>query len=196
MANPGKLAAGTLAAIVGPIVAAALLVETPAEESGRKVAVTIAADGRATVRHVSGRQYLQAYLDVIGVATACDGITGPEIDRARRQGRKFTEAECAAMLEAALVEHSKIVMGCTPGLALSSDPGLERRREGPRFAAVAGNYNHGRVCTSTARIRFNRGDYAGGCEALTWYRKAGGKVWPGLVSRRQREWVKCVGGLR
>lgn len=187
--------AGTLAAVVGIAVATALLTHTPEEESGRKVAVTVAPDGTATVRHVSGRQYLKAYLDIVGVATACDGITGPEIDKARRSGRVFTEAECAAMLGKALTEHGKIVMACSPGLALSNDPATERRREGPRFAAISGNYNHGRFCTSTARKRFDAGNYPGGCVALTWFNKAGGRVSKGLVARRERERRICVGGL-
>lgn len=187
--------AGTLAAIVGVGVAGALLTAIPQEESGRKVQATVAADGKATVKHISGRQYLRAYLDIIGVATACDGITGPAIDKARRDGRVFTESECTVMLEAALLRHAKVVMACSPGLALSANPAIERRREGPRFASVSGDYNHGRYCTSTARKRFDVGDYAGGCVALTWYNQAGGSVNRGLVARRGREREVCDNGL-
>lgn len=190
-----KPKAGTLAAIVGAGVAGLLFNATPEEESGRKVDVTIAQDGAATVRHVSGKQYLRPYLDIVGVATACDGITGPEIDKARRNGRVFTEAECTAMLERALIQHAKVVMGCSPGLALSADAAIERRRQGARFAAISGNYNHGRYCSSTARKRFDAGDYAGGCEALTWFNRAGGRVVRGLKLRRERERRVCVGGL-
>lgn len=194
-AKPVSPKAGTLAAVVGVAVAGALFTTIPKEESGRTVQATVAPDGKATVKHISGKQYLRAYLDIIGVATACDGITGPEIDRARSSGRVFTEAECTVMLEAALLRHAKVVMGCSPGLALSANPAMERRREGPRFASVSGDYNHGRYCTSTARARFNAGDYAGGCVALTWYNKAGGRVVRGLVDRRAREYKKCAGGL-
>lgn len=184
-----------LAAIVGIGVATLLLEETPMEESGRKVEVTMDAQGRAKVKHISGKQYLKTYLDIVGVATACDGITGEEIRAARKAGKVFTEAECAALLETNLLIHAKIVMKCSPGLALSDNADLEKRREGPRFASVAGNYNHGRFCTSTARKRFDVGNYPGGCEALTWFNRAGGRVVNGLKARRSREFKICTKGL-
>lgn len=190
---PGKV---TLALIVGAGVAAALGKFIPAEESGRKVEASVAQDGTLQVRHISGKQYLRAYLDIVGVATACDGITtyrGKPI----KIGQQFTEEQCAAMLEEELITHAQGVMKCTPGLARSSNPTIERRREGPRFAAVSLAYNVGvrRYCGSTAAKRFNAGAYDSGCEALTWWNKAGGRVVKGLVARRERERRVCVGGL-
>ena len=112
MADLKQLAAKTLAGILGSATAAAMLLTSiPAEESGRKVAVTIAPSGAATVRHIAGRQYLNAYLDVVGVATACDGITKNIKIRMR-----FTEAQCTVMLENALIEHAEGVIACVPGL--------------------------------------------------------------------------------
>lgn len=191
--NAGKV---TLAMVVGTGVAAALGAFIPMEESGRKVEATVAAGGELQIRHISGRQYLTAYLDIVGVATACDGITtwrGKPLAR----GMKFTEAQCAAMLEEELVKHAQAVMACTPGLALSGVPAIEKRREGPRFAAVSLAYNIGpnRYCASTARVRFNSGDFAGGCTALTWFYRAGGAVVTGLVNRRAREAKVCREGL-
>lgn len=192
-AFPGKT---TLAMVVGGAVALALGVSIPKEESGRTVRATLAPTGELRIQHISGKQYLAAYLDVVGVATACDGLTsyrGRKITIADR----FTEAQCAAMLEEELVTHAQGVMGCTPGLALSPDPKVEIPRQGPRFAAVSLAYNVGvrRFCTSTARARFNAGNYAGGCDALTWFNKAGGRVLPGLVARRGREAKVCRNGL-
>lgn len=186
----------TLASVVGASVALALGVAIPSEESGRKVDATLGEQGELRIRHISGKQYLRAYLDIVGVATACDGLTS-------YRGRKikitdqFTEAQCAEMLEEELVVHAQGVMACTPGLALSDVAGLERRRQGPRFAAVSGAYNYGvgLYCRSTARARFNAGNYAGGCVALTWFNRAGGRVNRGLVNRRDRERKVCVGGL-
>lgn len=186
----------TLAAIVGVNVAAALGAFIPAEESGRKVTVTVNPDTSLNVRHVSGKQYLKVYLDIVGVATACDGITtykGKPLPR----NHTFTEAQCTAMLEEELVKHAQGVMSCSPGLALSPAILTEKRREGPRFASVSLAYNIGigRYCSSTARRRFNAGDYAGGCEALTWFNKAGGRVVRGLVNRRNKEAKVCREGL-
>ena len=205
MANPnpqpkvrgGKRgAAVTLASIVGLSVASALGAFVPKEESGRTVEASVRDDGSLKIKHVKGRQYLTVYLDMVGVATACDGITtlnGKPMPR----NHTFTEEECAALLEAELVKHAKGVMSCTPGLALSHKPHVETFREGPRFAAVSLAYNVGvgAYCRSTARKRFNAGNVMGGCTALTWWNKAGGRTVRGLVLRRNREATVCREGL-
>ncbi|WP_336981591.1 lysozyme [Altererythrobacter fulvus] len=197
MADPQpRSGRATLAMVVGAGVAAALGAFVPMEESGRRVEASVAESGELQIRHISGSQYLAVYLDMVGVPTVCDGITSWR-GKPLPKGRIFTEAECAAMLEEELVKHASAVMACTPGLALSADPAMERRREGPRFAAVSLAYNAGagRYCSSTARARFNAGDYPGGCTAITWWNKAGGFVVKGLVSRRAREAKVCREGL-
>lgn len=181
--------AGTLAAVVGSAAAALLLVLTPAEESGRKVDVTVAEDGTASVRHVSGPQYLNAYLDIANVPTACDGIT-----RGVKMGQRFTEAQCVAKLERELVTHAEGVMRCTPRLA---DPG----RDNQRAAAVLFAYNVGvgAYCGSTAAKRFNAGAWGAGCDAFLMWDKArvNGVLRPvrGLTLRRQRERALCRRGI-
>ena len=180
---------GTLAAIVGIPAAAALLTMIPREESGRTVKAEVAADGTATVTHMSGRQYLRAYLDIAGVATACDGIT-----RGVAMGRRYTEAQCAAMLERELVAHATGVMNCTPSLWPAG-------RDMPRAAAVSLALNIGvpAWCGSTARRRFEAGDWRGGCAAFKLWDKArvGGVLRPvaGLTARREREAALCLKGL-
>lgn len=181
-----------LVAIVGAATAALLLVHTPAEESGRKVKVDIAQDGTATVRHISGKQYLRAYLDIVGVPTACDGLTSYR-GRKIRITDQFTEAQCATMLEEELVVHAKGVMQCTPGLALTY-----AGRDRARFAAVSLAYNVGvgGYCTSTARRLFNVGRIGPACDAMLAWNKvtiAGKKVVNrGLDGRRKREHAICV----
>jgi lysozyme len=179
---------GTLAAVVGLVTAALLLTHTPTEESGRTVKVEVAQDGAAKVTHVSGRQYLTAYLDIVGVATACDGITRYGSIKVKK-GDRFTEAQCATMLEQELAVHAQGVMQCTPGLS-TSIPGRDRAR----FAAVSLAYNIGvkAYCGSTARRRFNEGRIGEACAAMTLWNKAGGKVVSGLVKRRERERKICA----
>jgi len=206
-AVPGNHPRKTLAGVVGAAVALALGVSIPADESGRKVEATLQpANGALQVRHISGRQYLRGYLDIVRVGTACDGITtyrGQPI----RAGQQFTEAQCAEMLEDELVRHAEGVMACSPGLALSSDPAVERQRAGPRFAAVSLAYNvgigrpasNGRLgsgyCGSTARAWFNAGAYPAGCDALLAWNKAGGREVRGLTERRRRERDVCRRGF-
>jgi len=180
---------GTLAAVVGLVAAAALLVQTPREESGRAVDVAIAQDGSATIKHVAGRQYLTPYLDVAGIPTACDGIT-----RGVKLGQRYTEAQCAALLERELVIHAQGVMRCTPRLA-------ESGRDYQRVAAVLLAYNIGvgAYCTSSVDRRFDAGQWRAGCDAFANWDKArvGGVLRPvaGLTARRKRERAICLKGL-
>jgi lysozyme len=182
---PSNFKRGTLAAVVGASAAAILFVATPAEESGRQVKATVAADGTATVTHLRGKQYRSAYLDIVGVPTACDGIT-----KNIRLGQTYTEAQCTAMLERELVIHATGVMNCTPNL---------RRPEAvhQRVAAVLLAYNIGvgGYCKSTVDRRFDAGNWAGACDAFLMWNKAGGREVRGLTLRRKRERVECYRGL-
>lgn len=180
------IAGSALLAIVGPVTGKMLMTDTPAHESGRTVAVTVApATNTITIQHISGPQYLRAYLDIVKVATACDGLTGADI----KIGKTFTETQCALMLESRLAETAEKVMACTPGLALSI-PG----RDYVRFAAVSLAYNVGwpTYCRSTMRAQINAGQIAASCTSLTWFNRAGGRVVPGLVTRRAREKAVCL----
>lgn len=186
----------TLATVVGSAVALALAPFIAHEESGREVQATLNADSSLAVRHISGKQYLQVYLDAVGVPTACDGITTYQ-GRPLRRGMRFTERQCAEMLESELIAHAVPAMNCTPGIARSSVASIEKRREGPRFLAVSLAYNVGvtNYCGSTAARLFNEGRYNEGCEAATRWNRAGGRVLRGLVNRRNREKIVCTEGL-
>lgn len=192
---PTAVKGGTLAAIVGVLSASMLLIETPKEESGRTVSVAITTDGTATVQHKAGPQYLQPYLDIAGIPTACDGITAGV-----KMGKRYTEAQCAVLLEAELVKHAKGVMACTPALAADG-------RDYQRTAAVLLAYNIGvgGYCGSTVARRFNAGQWRAGCDAFTMWNKARvkdkahpkGVLRPvaGLTARRGRERAICLRGL-
>lgn len=175
----------TLAGVLGSAAGALLLFTTiPAEESGRKVEATIApATGAVTLRHVSGPQYLRAYLDAVQVPTACDGIT-----RGVKMGQRYTEAQCAALLERELVEHAEQVIRCVPGL-------YGRPHQAAAAVSLAYNIGWPRFCTSTAAKRFRAGRWGEGCDAFTMWNKAGGRVLRGLVLRRERERRLCRTGL-
>ncbi|UYY77806.1 lysozyme [Sphingomonas sp. R1] len=180
--TPGRK---TLASIVGALCASLLLVAMPREESGREVQVAIAPSGDATITHVRGVQYLKTYLDIVGVATACDGIT-----RRVKPGQVYTEVQCAQMLEGELVQHALEVQICAPELWGAG-------RDYQRFAAISLAYNVGapRFCGSTAAKHFRAGQWVAGCDALRMWNKAGGRVIGGLVRRRERERQACLTGL-
>ncbi|MBB3955925.1 glycoside hydrolase family protein [Novosphingobium sediminicola] len=175
-----------LLALIGPATTQLVLTEIPMEESGRKVAVTVSPQaGTATITNISGKQYLRVYLDMIGVATACDGLTGEGI----MVGREFTEGQCAQMLVDRLTADGARVMACTPGLALSIP-----RRDHVRYAALSLGHHVGwpTYCASTMRRQINAGQIRAACTSLTWFNKAGGRVVPGIVARRKREQAICL----
>lgn len=121
------------------------------------------------------------YQDIVGVWTVCYGETRVEM-------RSYTDAECEDMLADAV--------GDFAGAVLERNPNL---RDHPNQLAAATSlaYNIGKsaYARSTAARRFGAGDLAGGCEAMTWWNKAGGRVVRGLVNRRQAEYRLCMEGL-
>ena len=146
----------TLAGVISSVAAAAaLFVLVPKEESGRQVKATVNADQTITVTHVAGRQYLDAYLDIVKVPTACDGITtGVTI------GKTYTPAQCDAMLETALIAHAEPIMRCAPGL-------FGRGNQAAAVVSLAYNMGTGAICASTLVRRINVGDWAGAA-ASSW----------------------------
>jgi lysozyme len=175
-----------LVALVGTSAAIALATMIAKDESGRTVEATVSEQGELQVRHVRGPQYLEAYADIVGVWTICDGDT-----KGVRPGMVETPEGCVKRLERQLVAHAEPVLRCVPALARPD-------RENQLIASVSLAYNIGTAgfCRSTAARRFNAGDWAGGCDAFLLWNKAGGRVVRGLQLRRERERALCLKGLR
>lgn len=134
---------------------------------------------------------LRGYKDPIGIVTACAGHTKTAI-----LGRAYTREECLVLLEKDLVEHAEPVLKCTPVLA-------GRTYELAAAISFAYNVGTGAYCKSSTAKRFNAGNFAGACRALNesdsgrpqWV-YAGGKIFPGLVTRRAVERAICEGRLQ
>ncbi len=202
---PGR--GSMLAAVIGSIGAAAsLFVLVPAEESGRKVSAKVQDDGSIAVKHVGGKQYLTAYLDIVKVPTICDGIT-----KGVRLGMTRTPEQCAALLEQELIAHARPLIRCMPKLY---------GREHQVIAAVSLSYNIGTagVCRSSVAQLWNDGKWRAGCERFRLFNKAtGSAAWArkqersgercaakgkkfictvkGLTMRRERERMVCLQDL-
>lgn len=173
-----------LGATIGSIgAAAALFVLVPAEESGRKVSAKVQSDGSIAVKHVGGKQYLTAYLDIVKVPTICDGVT-----KGVRIGMKRTPEQCAALLEEELIAHARPLIRCVPKLY---------GREHQVIAAVSLSYNIGTAgfCRSSVARLWNQGKWRAGCERFLLFNKAGGRTVRGLTMRRERERMICLQGL-
>lgn len=131
-----------------------------------------------------------AYYDTIAspaVWTVCYGET-----RGVKRGNRYTDAECASMLERGLVTYRD-------GLHAYFTPETKAGRLTPErdaaYVSLAYNVGIRGAGRSTATRRLNAGDIAGGCKALTWWNRAGSRVVRGLVNRRADEYRLCMRGL-
>jgi lysozyme len=126
-----------------------------------------------------------AYKDVVGVSTICYGET-----KGVNMGDTATKAECDAMLDVSLKEHEAGMRSCLKA--------PEKIPIKTYLAMVSLSYNTGTgaFCKSTARRRLNAGNWAGACQAATWFNRAGGRKVQGLVNRRQDEYKLCMQGAK
>jgi lysozyme len=130
------------------------------------------------VMHFEGLRN-EPYADVIGVRTVCFGETkGVE-------ERRYSDAECSAMLIRRLAEFNAEIGRCI------SRPVPDN----VRAAVLSWAYNVGSdaACKSTLMRKLNAGDIAGACAELSRWVQAGGKTYPGLVRRRADERALCEG---
>ncbi|HDV7159096.1 TPA: lysozyme [Yersinia enterocolitica] len=144
---------------------------------GGAMAIAIALVGGSD--GLEGREYMP-YRDVVGVLTVCDGHTGKDIIPSKR----YSDAECDALLHKDLI----------PVFA-AIDRIVKVPMSDFRKAALASfGYNVGitAMTNSTMVKKLNRGDTSGACDELRRWIKAGGKVWKGLVNRREVERELCL----
>lgn len=130
---------------------------------------------------------LNAYQDIVGVWTICYGHT-----KTARPGMTKTRYECQKMLLEEVHEYRD-------GLHQYFTTETKQKRLPPArdaaYVSLAYNVGIRGAGRSTATRRLNAGNVYGGCEALTWWNKAGGRVVRGLVRRRSEERQLCLRGL-
>lgn len=123
------------------------------------------------------------YRDIVGVQTVCYGET-------RVKMKRYTDAECKALLEEAVGEFSENVLKVNPNLAYHP----KKLAAATSLAYNIGMGNYGR---STVAREFNKGNYVKACEAFKNWKmvtKNGKKVVSnGLVNRRMKEYKLCLG---
>jgi lysozyme len=142
------------------------------------------------VPQFEGELYIAAP-DPIGIITACNGHT-KDVDR----NHTYTKEECAQLLEGDALDANDVVDRCitvplTPGqrfalvdFVINVGPGKDGVKDG---LCVLRDGRQPQL-----RQRFNRGDYAGGCRALTeGWNTARGIFLPGLATRRKKEREIC-----
>lgn len=121
-----------------------------------------------------------AYQDSVGVWTVCYGHT-KTVDRTKR----YTAAECEALLRADMVEANSHVRRCI---------GVPMLRQ-VEAALTSATFNLGPkvVCGSTLQKKALANDWPGACAELDKWKYAGGREMRGLVLRRDDERALCEG---
>lgn len=151
--------------------------------------VTVAAFLAVAVPFVGGWEGMRnhAYLDIVNVPTICYGHT-----KGVQLGDYMTDAECEALFEAELIHYRD-------GLHEYFTPRTKAEFLTPErdtaYVSLAYNVGIRGAGRSTATRRLNAGWIAGGCEALTWWNRAGNRVVRGLVRRRGAEYDLCMQGI-
>lgn len=127
------------------------------------------------------------YLDIVDVPTICYGHTKTAI-----VGQRKTDTQCADLLTEDLAAYREGVRAF-----FSSDTKAYRMTpyRGAAYTSLAYNVGVRAAGRSTAIRRLNQANIKGGCEALTWWNRAGGRVVRGLVRRRSEERQYCLRGL-
>lgn len=120
--------------------------------------------------------------DPIGRLAACYGHD----DQTMTPGKRFTAAECQAMLDQDLLKHSE-------ALDCIKRPLTDGQKAA--FLSFAFNVGNKAFCQSTLVRKANAGDLIGACAELSRWVMAGGRELPGLVKRRAAERHLCEKGL-
>lgn len=131
------------------------------------------------VVHFEG-EVRHGYRDPIGIVTACVGHTATA-----ELGRRYTAAECAALLAKDLSEHDAGLLNCV-------DTPMPDHVHAA-FLSFAFNVGVAKTCASTAAKHLRAARWAEACRELLRWAKAGGQELPGLVRRRQAEYRLCTG---
>lgn len=153
----------------------------PRNLSGKVIGGTVAAvllAATALIAPWEGRR-TDPYPDIVGVWTVCYGETNVEM-------RRYTAAECDAMLRESVARYADAVAKC-----------IHRPLAVHQWAAVtswAYNVGTGAACGSTLVRQINAGEPPEvWCRQLLRWDKAGGRTVRGLTLRRQAEYRVCIG---
>lgn len=175
--------------LIGTIAVAVPAMAQPSERDTMRILVPLVSKWEGEHRCKDDPAFHCAYQDIVGVWTVCFGET-----LGVKPGDRFTDRLCKLKLE------YRLRYDFGDGLhRYFTDDTLEARLTPHRDAAyrsLAYNVGVRGAGRSTATRRLNAGDIKGGCAAIGWWNKAGGRVVRGLVNRRSEEVSLCLRGLK
>lgn len=136
--------------------------------------------GATLVQQSEGLRY-KAYRDPIGIVTACWGHTSPYL----RMGMTFTHAECELLFKSDVIKHQVVIKPGDPKNCIRNAPLTPNQSDA--VTSLVFNIGTGNFCKSTLAKKLAARDYAGAAKEFPKWKFAGGKVLPGLVTRRAKE---------
>ncbi len=152
----------------------------------QKLTVLVSAGATAialtVIAHFEGVRY-EPYEDVGGVLTVCYGHTGKDII----PNKVYSKDECNELLES---DFQRTKQQVDKLVKVPTDDYTKAA-----LYSFAFNVGTGAFSKSTMLKKLNAGDQYGACEELKKWVYAGGKVWRGLVNRREVEAAICHGNL-
>ena len=122
----------------------------------------------------------EAYRDAVGIPTIGFGETAGV-----KMGDKTTPGRSLVQLLGSTNRHADAIRKC---IAVPL-----YQHEFDAYVSLSYNIGPGAFCQSTLVKKLNAGDYAGACEEIKRWNRAGGKVLPGLTKRREQEYQLCKG---
>lgn len=131
------------------------------------------ASGRALITCYEGEK-LKAYRCPAGIWTIGVGHTGPDV----KPGMTITQARSQEILSEDLAKFEEAVNTLCP---------VTTQDQFDALVSFAFNVGAEALKTSTLRRKHNDGDYAGAAAEFARWNKAGGRVLPGLTTRRAAE---------
>lgn len=131
--------------------------------------------GRSLIKEFEGLR-LQSYRDAVGIATIGYGSTGPHV----RIPMEITTAQAEELLTKDLARFEAGVSAMLTGVQTSED-------EFAALVALSFNIGLNAFAGSTVLRRHKQGNKIGAANAFPMWNKAGGRVLPGLMRRREAE---------
>ena len=131
--------------------------------------------GLALIKRAEGLR-LDSYRDAVGIATIGYGHTGPDV----RIPMTITPGEAERLLHEDVARFENGVTNCLCGCPTNAN-------QFSAMVSLAYNIGLGNFATSSVLKRHRCGQYQAAADAFLLFKKAGGKVLPGLLNRRVAE---------
>lgn len=150
----------------------------------RNTVAALSISGMALIGIANHEKFVgRTYKDAVGVPTIGYGTT-----TGVKPGQTITPERALIRLGQDVGVFESEMKRCLGDVALY-------QHEWDAYVSLTYNIGYGAFCRSSIarKLKQPQPDYAGACQSILLFNKAGGKVLPGLVKRRQAEYKLCVG---